>query len=421
MGRAYIETWAGPRLGRFGVGCVDSWSWSARWKVLPVTPAGAMPSCVDLVDGEGVGRCFAELLAGAEDGRREVGLVGRVREVLGLEAEAVALAVGAAGCADERAGQEIAGVELDARLGGTDFEAAPGCRLADNRGEDLRAVAGRRAGDDVVVVVAVAERELWVVVADAGADRVRGAEVEGCAIDRGDLAGRDQSLVGRGEMVGVEGQLVAEDRAGAFACEVEIGVVGQVDDGRRVGGGAVVDAERAGGGQTVGDVDCEVARVALLAIRAGPGEADSDGIGLADLSGGPDVLVEAADAAVERIWAVVERDLDSCAVDREPAAGDPVGVAADEGAEVGLAVVLDVVVEGGKAESDVGDSAGAVGNADGLDDAAEGKERDLDSTVGKGVDVNRYAVDCAEWLGVEVEVWHEGILSMRREQVVGGW
>ena len=70
------------------------------------------------------------------------------------------------------------------------------------------------------------------VVADAGADRVRGAEVEGRAVDRGDLAGRDQSLVGRREMVGVEGQLVAEDRAGAFAGEVEIGVVGQVDDGR---------------------------------------------------------------------------------------------------------------------------------------------------------------------------------------------
>src|SRR6476661_559281 len=115
MGHAYIETERVPRLGRFGVGCVDSWSWSARWKVLPVTPAGAMPSCVDLVGGEGVGGRFAVLLAGAEDGRGEVGLVGRVREVLGLEAETVALAVGAAGCADERAGQEIAGVELDAR------------------------------------------------------------------------------------------------------------------------------------------------------------------------------------------------------------------------------------------------------------------------------------------------------------------
>ena len=91
------------------------------------------------------------------------------------------------------------------------------------------------------------------------------------------------------------------------------------------------------------------------------------------------MLVEAADAAVERIWAVVERDLDSCAVDRESAAGDPVGVAADEGAEIGLDVVMDVVVQGGEAKSDVGDPAGAVGNADGLDDAAE--VRSVISTV----------------------------------------
>ena len=158
----------------------------------------------------------------------------------------------------------------------------------------------------------------------------------------------------------------------------------------------VVDAERAGGGQRVGDVDCEVAGVALLAVGAGPGEADADGVGLADLRRLPDVLVEAADAAVERVRAVVGRELVRSAVDREPAAGDPVGVAADEGAEVGLDVVLDVVVEGAEAESDVGDPAGTVGNADGLDDAAKGEERDLDRAVGKGVDLNGFAIDIAK-------------------------
>ena len=148
----------------------------------------------------------------------------------------------------------------------------------DRGSEDERAVVGSGVVDDVVVVVAVAEHELRVVGADAGTDRVRGAEVEGRAVDRGDLAGRDQTVVGRGEVAGVERQLMVKDRAGAFAGEVEVGVIGQVEEVGLVGRGLVVDAELVGVGQGVGDVDGEVAGVALLAVRAGVGKVDADAI-----------------------------------------------------------------------------------------------------------------------------------------------
>ena len=80
-----------------------------------------------------------ERLAGAEDGAREVRLVGAVGEVLGFERETVALAVAAVARAGERAGQEVAGVELDARLGRADLQDAPGAGLGDPRGLGERA------------------------------------------------------------------------------------------------------------------------------------------------------------------------------------------------------------------------------------------------------------------------------------------
>src|SRR5208283_5888003 len=61
-----------------------------------------------------------ERLARAEDRAGEVRLVRRVREVLGLERVAGALAVGLAADAHQRAVEEVAAVELNARLVGPD-------------------------------------------------------------------------------------------------------------------------------------------------------------------------------------------------------------------------------------------------------------------------------------------------------------
>src|SRR4051812_29577946 len=53
-----------------------------------------------------------------ERDRRKPGLVGRIGEVLGLEADARVALVAAAALADDRAVEEVAGVALHARLGG---------------------------------------------------------------------------------------------------------------------------------------------------------------------------------------------------------------------------------------------------------------------------------------------------------------
>lgn len=74
-----------------------------------------------------------EFLAGAQDGRGEVWLVGGIGEVLGFEAEAAVFAVGDAGGTLVFAVEEVAGVELHAGFGGVDFQHAAGRRFAEPR------------------------------------------------------------------------------------------------------------------------------------------------------------------------------------------------------------------------------------------------------------------------------------------------
>src|SRR5215471_2904326 len=60
--------------------------------------------------------CRVEGLPCPQDGRREVRLVRRVREVLGLERVTRGLPVGVTADADQVPIKEVAGVELDTRL-----------------------------------------------------------------------------------------------------------------------------------------------------------------------------------------------------------------------------------------------------------------------------------------------------------------
>src|SRR5437016_2752102 len=91
------------------------------------------------VDGRGLVR-----LPGTEDRRREVGLVRRIWEVLGLERQPIALAVLPATRAVERAVQEVARVELDSRLGGRDRQLATAGRIQQPRRRvEVTRMAGR--------------------------------------------------------------------------------------------------------------------------------------------------------------------------------------------------------------------------------------------------------------------------------------
>ena len=67
-------------------------------------------------------------------------VVRRVREVLRLQAEAVALPVQSTAGADERGIEEVPAVELYTRLGGMDLQDAAASRVMDTRRQDRRSV-----------------------------------------------------------------------------------------------------------------------------------------------------------------------------------------------------------------------------------------------------------------------------------------
>ena len=51
--------------------------------------------------------------------------------------------------------------------------------------------------------------------------------------------------VNRGEAGGEQFELMSEDGSMAVSGEVEVGVIGEIDDGGFVGGGAIVDLQAA--------------------------------------------------------------------------------------------------------------------------------------------------------------------------------
>ena len=80
------------------------------------------------------------------------------------------------------------------------------------------------------MVVTAAEFQLLVGAVDSLSDGVRLAEIERSALDFTQLAGRDQGGVHGGEAIGVEHDSVFQDVTLALSGQVEVGMVGEVQD-----------------------------------------------------------------------------------------------------------------------------------------------------------------------------------------------
>src|SRR5438552_3164699 len=134
-------------------------------------PPARLPSAsAILFSGEAVRGCSVVRGAGFQFRGWESGLVGRVGVVLSLHAEGAAQGVGLAAFPLDRPIQEVAGIKLEARFGGPDLHRAAGFGVANFGGFAHAAVA---FVEHPVVVVAFAELELPIVLADACADGSR--------------------------------------------------------------------------------------------------------------------------------------------------------------------------------------------------------------------------------------------------------
>ena len=237
----------------------------------------------------------------------------------------------------------------------------------------------------------MAELDLLVVGIDARANGGGLRKVERSAIDGLQFTGGNQAGIDRREFRSVQREHVAEDVAFALAGEIEVGVIGEVDDGVFVGGRGVIDFEFAAC-ERVADDSGERAGIACFAGFADVGEFDAAG----NFFALPNLIVEAVRAAVQRVGRIVDRQIVGFAVERELAFGDAVAVASDQRAEEGAALlcvaVADVAVEIVKAENDVGGVAVAIGRLERDDDAAIGDDGGFDASVGQRVRLDLGAI-----------------------------
>jgi hypothetical protein len=212
------------------------------------------------------------------------------------------------------------------------------------------------------VVVAAGGAQLRVPFAQPGTDPLGGTQVERGAVDRHRRTGRDEVLVHAQDVRREELHLVVLDAARAR--QVPVGVVGEIDDRGRVGGGPVLEAQLVAL-HLVGDADLQRAGEAVLPGGAGPVQGDGAPVRLADL---PLHRVEGPGAAVQGCAGLVRGDPVLDAVELEDAAGDAVREPAHAGAQVGRVAPIGVGV--GETQRDVCPATLPVGRADRADPCA---------------------------------------------------
>lgn len=295
-------------------------------------------------------------------------MVGAVGIMLCLEAEGTATRILHAFLAHETAIEEVAGIELQTGLVGEHLH-LDACVGVVKRAEALGDVA--LCVEYPVVVVAVPVHYLLAaLIVNAVADGGRCTEIKRRALHIEHLASDGDIGINSGELVGVKGKHLVKAVLGAVATEVEVAVVGEVEDRSLVGGGLILDLQCVIVGEGVGYLHLNVAGIAVLAVRTLGGELY---VLLIELVGLPDTVVESdGAAAVQAVGAIVDRELVALAVKGELPLGDTVAVATDEGTEVAaLCTVLLVVGDVVMAEAYVAQCVLLVGHHDADDAAAE--------------------------------------------------
>lgn len=149
--------------------------------------------------------------------------------------------------------------------------------------------------------------------------------------------------------------MLIEDRAAAVTSEIEVAVVGEVDDGWFGGRGAVRNTQRMAF-QRVPDMDGQLAGETHISIGADESHLNAAG----NRMGAPYFPVEAQRAAMQCIRTVVRRDVKGSAIDGERAFCKAVAVAANDGPKVRARVGL-ILLNGVIPKDDIGALPAVVG------------------------------------------------------------
>src|SRR5512146_22174 len=144
-------------------------------------------------------------------------------------------------------------------------------------------------------------------------------------------------------------------------------MVSQVDNGILVGGGGVINLQLILAGQGVNDLSREVAGITLFPVAAQVGELQGGSAVAGGFLRRPQTFIESDGAAMQAVVAVIAGKSAGDAIESEPAMGDAIGEAANDGAKV--SPVGFIAGERLVAEDDIGKLASTVGNQQ-IDDGA---------------------------------------------------
>ena len=276
-----------------------------------------------------------EFLTGTEDAGRPLGVVDAVGEVLGFQTERTAEAVVHAALA-LAVGEHIGGIKLYAGLIRIHYH-RNACFVAYGSGNGVSA-------KDEIGIITVKKFHTGLVIFRIPTDGLRPAEIHGRTVNADDFPSRSAVLAVQGVAVGFDLQQMVINIA--VSVQVEIAVVGEIDDRILIGFGIVVDGQ-AVASPTHGYLNVQIAGVALLAVGGQSGK--NHRISL--LSAGPEVLVEALLAAVEMVWTVVGKQGVGFAVQRKNTALDSISETTNGGTQI--AIVSDVFFQGVVAQHNI--------------------------------------------------------------------
>ena len=295
-------------------------------------------------------------------------LVGGIRPQLRLQTESSEALIGGTVLADF-AIEPVTHIELNTRLIRIDGQ-RNACTMGDGFENALLHLA-RLFGDDEIVVKRNGKSLVFV-------DGFKGAafcEIEGGVGDGQRATGGCKIGIYFRVTVGGGPYFMVAAFVGGFAVEVEIGVVREVDDGRLVRRGTVVDLQRVVICKCIDCFSFELPWEACVTVWGDDGELQC---GIADGRGLPEAaaIAVAAMEGVAFVW-LIQNELVLFAVERESTAGDTVGDTTDERTEeraVGL-VFFRIVM----AEHDVRHLAVLIRNKNIDDGAAHVSDFDLDT------------------------------------------
>ena len=233
--------------------------------------------------------------------------------------------------------QEVARIELNAGTVGVDGHGTAGGGVLQN-GTGI-------AEYFPVVVEASLQVQRFIILPDVPGNGLGAAEIHGGAGHTSQLTGGNILLVIRAEETAGEGQQLFHGGIGFFvASQIEIAVVGQIEDGVPVGQGFIEDMQSAGIIQRIGDLDDGIAGEALVAM--GAVQLQSHG-GFVAADHIPQPLEIKVGAGVKVVFSFIGGQMVFRAADDEGGILQPVGAAAHGGTQSGAvcsAVAIGIVI-----------------------------------------------------------------------------